>query len=132
MAFFSSFLWVVYRILRNNSLQTHVNGAHTLQKHRAFPMGLNHTETQSGPFHVDGATGSDSLQNSTLPKGSRFFQVQYKFSSNIWIHFQWKTCGLMKLPDVTTCQNIEMLLLVNPYFRGAFDRGWITILILFF
>lgn len=27
-------------------------------------MGLNQTETQSGPFHVDGATGSDRLQNS--------------------------------------------------------------------
>lgn len=132
MIFFSFFLWVVYRIQWNNSLQIYKNGTHTLQKHFTFPMGLNHTETQSGPFHVDGATGSDSLQNSTLRKGSRFFQVQYKFSSNIWIHFQWKTCGLMKLPDVTTCQNIEMLLLVNPYFRGAFDRGWITILILFF
>ena len=52
-------------------------------------MDLNHTETKSEPFHVDATWGSDiSLQNSTSPKGFRFFQIQYKLSWNIWIHFQ--------------------------------------------
>ena len=36
---------------------------------------------------------------------------------------KWHTHGLMKLPDVTTCQNIKMLLSVSPHFRGAHDRG---------
>lgn len=74
-------------------------------------MGLKHKETKSGPFHVDGAKGSDiSLQNSTLPKGSKFFQIQYKFSWNIWIHSQMKN---LWVNEIARCDYL-------PKYGGAF------------
>lgn len=97
-----------------------------ITKQFASPLGLNHWETRSGPFLVDEAKGFGiSLQNSTLPRGFRFFQVQYRFSQNIWVYFHRKKniqYKLMKLPDVTTCQNIVMLLL--PATLGMYLMGW--------
>lgn len=114
-------------------LPDHWNAAHTQHKHFALPVGLNQIDTKPGVFNVDGAKGGlISVYKITLPKGYRFFfQIQSKFFCNIWIYFHMKNCGLMQLPDVTTCQYIEILLFASPYLSGTCDRGWITILILF-